>query len=136
MIAEPTHYVTTVTGIGAESLAGGFFEGWPSPPSPDDHLRLLTHSSHCVLAVRGDDVIGFVTAISDGVLCAYIPLLEVLPVHRGSGIGSKLVRRLLAGIGPVYMIDVMCEPAVIPFYERLGFTPSTGGVIRNFGALA
>ena len=30
-------------------------------------------------------VVGFVTAISDGVLSAYIPLLEVLPEYQGAG---------------------------------------------------
>lgn len=61
----------------------GFFEGWPSPPSEERHLALLRGSSHVVLAWHAEEIVGFVTAISDGVLAAYIPLLEVRPGWRG-----------------------------------------------------
>ena len=75
----------------------GFFVDWPVRPSPERHLEILRGSDHVVLAREGDDgrVVGFVTAISDGVLSAFIPLLEVLPEWQGHGIGSELVRRIL-----------------------------------------
>lgn len=111
---------------------GGFFEGWASPPSPEQHLALLRGSSHVVIALEGIDVVGFVTAISDGVLSAYIPLLEVLPSHRGQGVGMSLMRLLLEQLDGLYMIDVMCDEDVFPFYEKLGFAPAGGGIIRNY----
>ena len=72
--------------------------GWPNPPAPETHRKLLGNSDHVVLAVvtATGDVVGFITAISDGVLCAYIPLLEVLPAYQGGGIGQELTRRMLA----------------------------------------
>jgi ribosomal protein S18 acetylase RimI-like enzyme len=73
-----------------------------------------------VLAKDGDRVVGFVTAISDGVLSAYIPLLEVLPEFQGRGIGSELVRRLFDRLGDIYMVDVVCDESVVPFYARFG----------------
>ena len=89
-------YTDDLAGVQPEQLAG-FFEGWPNPPSPEAHLRILSGSSHVVLATASDgQVVGFVTAISDGVLTAYVPLLEVLPSHRRQGIGTELIRRLLA----------------------------------------
>jgi hypothetical protein len=33
-------------------------------------------------------VVGFITAISDGVLTAYVPFLEVLPAHRRQGVAN------------------------------------------------
>ena len=93
-------------------------------------FSLAPHIAYYALA--GGQLIGFVTALSDGVLSAYIPLLEVLAEFRSTGIGSELVERLVAEIGPLYMVDVMCDPDVFPFYERLGFRPSTGGVVRNY----
>jgi len=82
--------------------------------------------------VEHGQVVGFVTALSDGVLSAYLPLLEVLPAQRQRGVGTELVRRVLDKVGPRYMVDVMCDADVFAFYERLGFHPSTGGVLRNY----
>ena len=62
----------------------GFFEGWPNPPTPETHLRILEGSDAIVLALTdtpAPHVIGFATAITDGILAATIALLEVLPDH-------------------------------------------------------
>jgi ribosomal protein S18 acetylase RimI-like enzyme len=128
-------YHTTVDGVAPAHLAG-FFEGWPDPPSPETHLRLLRASAHVVLARDdgGDDVVGFVNAISDGVLSAYIPLLEVRPAYRGRGIGGELMRRMLATLDDLYMADLVCDAALIPFYERFGMMALTGMAKRNFDA--
>jgi ribosomal protein S18 acetylase RimI-like enzyme len=81
-------------------------------------------------------VVGFVTAISDGVLSAYIPLLEVLPEYQGRGIGAELVRRLLDRLGGLYMVDLCCDEDVVGFYERLGLARWDAGMgLRNRGAL-
>ena len=77
-------------------------------------------------------VVGFITAISDGVSCAYIPHLEVLPAYQGSGIGSELVRRMLERLRQIYMIDLICDTDVQPFYARLGMQPYTGMILRNY----
>ena len=100
----------------------GFFVGWPSPPSPERHLQLLRASTHVVLALEGERVVGFVTAISDGVLSAYIPMLEVLPEYQRRGVGSQLVRRMLARLTDLYMVDLACDADLVPYYERLGLT--------------
>ena len=124
-------YQTTMRGITPAMLAG-FFVGWPNPPDGAAHLRLLEGSQHRVLALADGRVVGFITAISDGVLCAYIPLLEVLPAYQGKGIGSELVRRLLAELNGIYAIDLMCDADLQPFYERLGFQRSNGMVQRHY----
>lgn len=67
-----------------------------------------------------------------GVLSAYIPLLEVLPAYRGRGIGRELVRRLLEGLRGRYMVDLLCDPALQPFYARVGMRPATGMMVRNY----
>jgi ribosomal protein S18 acetylase RimI-like enzyme len=113
-------YVTELSGIAADDLIG-FFVGWPTPPSPERHLELLYGSDHVVLArLRSGRVVGFVTAISDGVLSAFIPFLEVLPDFQRRGIGTELVRRLLDRLGGLYMVDVTCDAELESFYRRLG----------------
>lgn len=115
------------------SMLVGFFEASATPPSPVTQLDILKQSAHVVLAVdRAEDyVIGFINAISDGLLSAYIPLLEVLPAYRGRGVGKELVTRMLAKIDHLYMVDLCCDPEVQGFYERCGMTRSTGMMIRN-----
>ena len=119
MAAAVVVYTTDVTGLSPAELEG-FFVDWPSPPSPERHLEILKGSDNVVLARDGEGgrVIGFVTAISDGVLSAFIPLLEVLPERQGQGIGSELVRRILAELEDFYMVDLVCDPELEPFYRR------------------
>ena len=129
-------YTDSSARVQPEQIAG-FFEGWPNPPSPETHLRILRGSSHVVLAVTPDgQVVGFVTAISDGVLSAYVPLLEVLPSHRQRGIGTELIRRLLGKLGDLYSINLHCDPDLQPFYESIGMRSLSGMAIRNYSAQA
>jgi GNAT superfamily N-acetyltransferase len=126
-------YATSVEGIGPDQLVG-FFDGWPNPPSADTHLRLLTNSDERVLAIDASSgrVVGFVTAITDGVLSAYIPLLEVTPAYQGKGIGSELVRRMLQRLENFYMVDLTCDLGLQSFYSRFEMRPSTGMLRRRY----
>jgi ribosomal protein S18 acetylase RimI-like enzyme len=113
-------YTDTAAAVTAEQLRG-FFVGWPQAPSRERHLELLRGSHALELALDGDAVVGFVTAISDGVMSAFIPLLEVLPEYRRRGVGSELVRRLLGQLDHLYMVDLCCDADLEPFYSALGF---------------
>jgi ribosomal protein S18 acetylase RimI-like enzyme len=126
-------YTDQIAGIRPEQLAG-FFEGWPDPPTPDTHLKILAASHEVALAIddQSGAVVGFITAISDGVLSAYIPLLEVLPDHRGQGIGHELLRIMLQRLDGVYMIDLICDARAQSFYQSAGMEPATGMVRRNY----
>jgi ribosomal protein S18 acetylase RimI-like enzyme len=128
----PIEYATSVDGVEPEHLHG-FFEGWPSPPSAERHLAILRGSYRVVLAREAGSprVVGFVNAISDGVLYAFISLLEVRPEHRGRGIGTELMRRLLAELDDFYAVDLICDPELQPFYEPLGMQRAVGMVIRR-----
>lgn len=75
---------------------------------------------------------GFITAISDGVLTAYIPLLEVLPEYQGIGIGKELVTKMLAQLDHLYMTDVVCDKEIVSFYEKLGLEPASAAIRRNY----
>jgi len=129
-------YETSLEGLDAAEL-DGFFVGWPSPPSPERHLALLRGSEHVVLARESESgrIVGFVNVVGDGVLAAYIPLLEVLPEFQGQGIGTELVRRLLDLLGDRYMVDTCCDEYLVAFYERFGMHRFVGMGLRNRDAL-
>jgi ribosomal protein S18 acetylase RimI-like enzyme len=112
---------------------GGFFVGWQHPFPPEEHRRMLTGSDFVVLALDAekDRVVGFVAALSDGVQGAFITLLEVLPAYQGQGIGQELMRRMLDQLSHIQTIELMCDPDLVPFYERFGMKPSGGMVLRR-----
>lgn len=118
----------------SESDLHGFFVGWPNPPSPEVHLQLLAGSQHRILAMPQDSskVLGFITALSDGVLSAYIPFLEVLPSYQGQGIGLALCKRMFETLRSLYVVDLVCDPQLQPFYEKLGMQAGTGMMARNY----
>ena len=119
--------------INTEMLEG-FFVGWPAPPSTVTHFELLKNSSKLVLAIDEDtnQVVGFITAISDGVLSAYIPFLEVLPEYKNRGIGKELVKRMMTELSEVYMIDLSCDDDLVPFYKKLGMVKANAMLLRNY----
>jgi ribosomal protein S18 acetylase RimI-like enzyme len=130
-------YQDTVVGLVAEQL-NGFFVGWPNPPGPAEHLRILRGSSHVWIALddTNGQVAGFINALSDGVLSAYIPLLEVLPAYQGRGIGHALVERMLHTLHGLYAIDLVCDPELVAFYARFHGTPYQAVIWRDRAALA
>ena len=118
----------------AEDLCGGFFEGWPNPPSPEAHAQMLSGSYRALIAVDREtaQVVGFITAVSDGVSAAYIPHLEVLSAHRGEGLGKALVLEMIDRLRHLYMVDLVCDDSVAEFYVPLGFHRINGMVLRNY----
>lgn len=117
-----------------ENKLDGFFVGWRNPPSAAARVELLKNSDEIVLAINEDtgNVVGFVTAITDKVLTAYIPFLEVLPEYQGQGIGQELVRRILERLNGLYAIDLLCDPELQPFYAKFGMKPACGMAIRDY----
>lgn len=141
-------YQTSLANISPLQLHG-FFVGWPNPPSRETHYRILENSDYIVLAVdrpeasgsAGVDrvsggaaggVVGYITAITDHVMCAYIPFIEVLPTYQFLGIGAELMRRMLEQLGDYYMIDLVSEVKLQKGYESFGFRRAPGMVMRNF----
>ncbi|HVQ88561.1 MAG TPA: GNAT family N-acetyltransferase [Actinomycetes bacterium] len=129
-------YTSSIEGVEPTDLVG-FFDGWPQPPTAMQHLEILRRSTYVHIAVDEESkVVGFITSISDGVLSAYIPLLEVRADARGRGIGSQLVRLMLDRLSDLYMVDLTCDPDTLGFYEHLGMRAATGASLRRPNALS
>lgn len=124
-------YTESPEGILIEHLQG-FFVGWKQAPTPERHLQLLEKSDYVILAKDGEKVVGFITAITDHVLAAYIPLLEVLPEYQNQGIGKELVKRMLEKLQDFYMVDLLCDPQLQSFYEQMGMQKAAGMMKRNY----
>ena len=111
----------------------GFFVGWKLPITSECHYEILRGSTHFIVALdeNEDKAIGFITALSDSVLSAFIPLLEVLPQYKNRGIGSELLRRMLEKLDNISNIDLTCDPDLQPFYERFKMARSSGMILRK-----
>jgi hypothetical protein len=70
---------SSIEGVSAENL-DGFFVGWPNRPTPQTHLELLKNSDEIILAIdeHTGKVAGFITALTDRTLSAYIPWSEAV----------------------------------------------------------
>ncbi len=121
----------TEPGAVEASQVEGLFLGWPTPPSAEKLIAVMDGSYQRVWALEGDRVVGYVNAISDGVLNAFIPWLEVRPDHQGAGLGTELLRRMVTQLDGMYAIDLCCDPELVPYYEQRGFWPLAGAGMRN-----
>lgn len=118
----------------SSDMLKGFFVDWLNRPNPETHLKLLKNSSMVVIALdeHTNQVVGFITAISDGVLSAYIPFLEVLPEYKNKGIGKELLKRMLKKLDDIYMVDLCCDDDLVGYYEKFGMLKSNGMLVRNY----
>jgi predicted GNAT family N-acyltransferase len=57
-------------------------------------------------------------------------VLDVIvdPADRGSGLGARLMDELLARpeLAKVESVELVCQPELVGFYRRWGFTDSVG----------
>ena len=123
-------YSDSAEGVTEENLHG-FFVDWAKAPTPALHFKSLKNSDHVILAKDSDtgNVVGFISAISDNAIAAYIPMLEVLPQHQNQGIGSELVTRMLAKLENLYMVDLICDEELVSYYERFGISRRAAGLM-------
>lgn len=125
-------YTDSIAQITSGSLRG-FFVGWPNPPSPEMHLRLIANSTEAMMAIDDEtgNVVGFITALTDNVLSAYISFLEVLPEYQDHGIGQELMRLMIEKLCGLYVIDTVCDSDTKDFYAKFGMKPSDAMVFRR-----
>jgi len=113
---------------------GNFFAEWQKKPSKEIFYKSVEGSDYVVLAIdqSTNSIIGYITAISDGVLSAYIPFLEVDVVYQKLGVGKKLLKLMLQKLDKFYMIDLICDKEMAGFYEEAGLESWHAMIKRNY----
>ena len=94
---------------------------------------LMTSYYH-IACYDGDRLVGYVDTTSNGVTDAYIQDLTVDPAYHEQGIGTELMNRIIARLreNKIYMISVIFEEKLLPFYERFGFYPMLAGQLQTY----
>ena len=94
---------------------------------------LMTSYYH-IAAYEEGKLIGYIDSVSNGVTDAYIQDLMVCPDHQGKGIGTALMDQMIGYLKEkrIYMISVVYEESLQPFYERFGFYPMLCGQMETY----
>lgn len=99
--------------------------GWTNYTQRPEMLRRAFAGSLCTLcAYDGGRIAGLVRAVGDGASVLCVQDLLVLPEYQRRGIGSRMLRELLARYPDVYQTVLLTDdtPEHVAFYEHAGFT--------------
>ena len=94
---------------------------------------LMTSYCH-IAAYDGERLVGYIDSVSNGVTDAYIQDLTGCPDYQGRGIGTELMNKMLRYLKEkhIYMISVVYDESLRPFYERFGFKNMLCGQIETY----
>jgi GNAT superfamily N-acetyltransferase len=94
---------------------------WSSSQKSELLHKALLASHSLVSAWDGRELVGLGNAISDGYLVVYYPHLLVLPDYQGRGIGTEIVRRLVARYQGFHQHILVADGRALDFYRKCGF---------------
>jgi ribosomal protein S18 acetylase RimI-like enzyme len=94
---------------------------WSSAEKPETLQKALLSSHSLVTAWDATKLVGLGNAISDGYLVVYYPHLLVLPEYQGRGIGTELMRRLMARYEGFHQHMLVADGRALDFYRKCGF---------------
>jgi GNAT superfamily N-acetyltransferase len=120
--------------VGAEylpQLMELFDSAWWTVDRTEADVRRMLAASDLVVAVihrLSGRLVGFARVMTDEVYLAVVLDVIVAPDIRGSGLGATLLDTIVGHprLAFVRSIELVCQPDLIPFYSRWGFTDQVG----------
>lgn len=99
--------------------------GWTAYTDEPQVLKQGFQNSLLVLAAyEGEELLGIIRVVGDGVTVVFIQDLLVLPEKQRNGVGTALVKAVLERYPVVRQIELTTDqtPETAAFYESLGFS--------------
>jgi len=100
--------------------------GWTAYTDQPETLRRGFENSLLTLAAYEENrLIGVLRAVGDGQTIVFVQDLLILPEYQRRGVGTALLRELLARYPQVRQIELTADdsPSLLAFYRKAGFVP-------------
>lgn len=94
---------------------------WSSGHFPDKLVIAMKNFDIVFSAWVGEELVGLVCAMDDGIMNAYVHYLLVKPDYQLKGIGKELVKRITKHYKDYMRIVVVAYDDEVKFYEYCGF---------------
>jgi ribosomal protein S18 acetylase RimI-like enzyme len=94
---------------------------WSSGEYPEKLVIAMKNFDTVFSAWDGDELVGLVSVMDDGIMNAYIHYLLVKPDYQLKGIGKELIERVKKHYDDYLRIVVICQNPNVKFYEYCGF---------------
>jgi predicted GNAT family N-acyltransferase len=105
-------------------------EWWSKERTRSDVESMLLASDllFAVIEKKSDSLVVFARVLTDRTYFALVLDVIVAPEHRGHGLGRLLVERICSEptLQNVASIELVCQPELMPFYEKWGFSDRVG----------
>lgn len=109
--------------------------GWTAyTKNPIELKTAINNSLLTIAAINEDKLVGLIRVVGDGVSIIFIQDLLVLPSYQGQGIGTHLVKQVLARFHAVRqkVLLTIDETDTRFFYEKCGFRSCDQGQLVAF----
>ena len=102
----------------------------------DEYSNPLMISFYHIAVYEDDKMVGYIDSVSNGVTDAYIQDLMVHPDYQGKGLGTELMNQMIAYLkeNRIYIISVVFEESLKPFYDRFGFSSMLCGQMETYSS--
>jgi GNAT superfamily N-acetyltransferase len=109
-----------------------FASAWWADRRTESEVRGILAGSDVVVTATdraSGRLAGFARVLTDATYLAVILDVIVAPEVRGAGVGAMVMDAVLEHpkVAGVASVELVCQPDLIPFYRRWGFTDQVGG---------
>ncbi|MDF1791115.1 MAG: GNAT family N-acetyltransferase [Thalassobaculaceae bacterium] len=93
--------------------------------TPEFLCTVFSNSMYRVFVRDEGKLVGAGRALADGVDCAYLGDIVILPSHQGQGLGGQIITRLLESVKGYRKVLLYAVPGKEPLYRKYGFRRMT-----------
>lgn len=121
----PLTWTDQLAGIDWSELSALYLAAPLGHKSPANLQTVFTNSMFRCFVSENGKLVGVGRVLADGVDCAYVCDIAVLPSHQGTGLGKEIVSHLVGLSRGHRKILLYAVPGKEGFYRKLGFKRMT-----------